>query len=185
MKNNCSKKKDEEPIEVYHNRAIVKVEKGYLIINNYELENPKKHHYESKEQVIYIRQHLFHYPVYDTKEGTKYAIDQRIEREEDPRAWREKEERRKEERERKSSSFVKDERVRKAILAGARVGEKSLSKIHWDAVHGKIEIVQGKLNYEIHWILDCVADQIAQEKWFGVMLFDEPSEPEKPKVLEE
>ncbi len=68
-----------------------------------------------------------------------------------------------------------EEKFKKAILAGARVTEKSLSKIVWDIAHDKIEISSlRRWDYQIYWALQCVADLIAQEKYFG-QIFDTPT----------
>lgn len=76
-----------------------------------------------------------------------------------------------EKRGRKSKKEKGEEKFKKAIEAGARVTEKSLSKIGWDIAHDKIEITTGKrLDYQIYWALQCVADLIAQEKWVGQIL---------------
>ena len=61
-------------------------------------------------------------------------------------------------------------KLRKALKAGARMPEKSISKIRWDIGHGKIKVTSGKLDYRVHQILDCVADKIAQGHWFGQVL---------------
>jgi len=58
-------------------------------------------------------------------------------------------------------------KLRKAIEAGARLVEISSSKIIWDKGHDKIEVTSGELDYRACQILDCVADKIAQNHWFG------------------
>jgi len=64
----------------------------------------------------------------------------------------------------------RDKKLRKAIEAGARMVEMSISKIAWDKGHDKIKVVSGKLDYRAHQILDCVADKIATKHWFGQVL---------------
>ena len=63
-----------------------------------------------------------------------------------------------------------DKKLRRALEAGARMAETSISKIAWDKGHDRIKVVSGKLDYRIHQILDCVADKIAQDHWFGQVL---------------
>lgn len=63
-----------------------------------------------------------------------------------------------------------DTKLRRAIEAGARAVAKSTSKIAWDIGHDKVRVVQGKLDYRIHQILDCAHDRIAQGHWFGQAL---------------
>ena len=61
-------------------------------------------------------------------------------------------------------------KLRKALLAGGKMVEVSLSKIAWDIGHDKIKVVAGKLDYRMHQILDCAADKIAKDQWCGQIL---------------
>ena len=61
----------------------------------------------------------------------------------------------------------RDKKLKRALEAGARVVERSLSKVGWDMAHGKVKVVSGKLDYRSWQILDCVADKIAQGEWIA------------------
>jgi len=82
------------------------------------------------------------------------------------------------------NELEKDKKLRKAIEAGARMAETSISKIHWDIGHGKISVTSKRLDYQIHWVLNCAADLIAQEKWFA-QVFNENLTVRSPKFSEE
>ena len=78
----------------------------------------------------------------------------------------------------------RDRKLRKAIEAGARMVEVSISKIHWDIGHKKIKVTSKRLDYQIHWVLNCASDLIAQEKWFA-QIFNENLTVRSPKFKEE
>lgn len=61
----------------------------------------------------------------------------------------------------------RDSKLKKALEAGARVVERSISKVGWDLAHGKVKVVSGKLDYRSWQILDCAADKIAQNEWIA------------------
>jgi len=85
----------------------------------------------------------------------------------------------------KSKKERGEEKFKKAILAGARITEKSLSKIGWDIAHDKIKIsLEIKWDYQIYWALQCVANLIAKEKYFG-QIFNTPTEIRFAKFHEE
>lgn len=67
--------------------------------------------------------------------------------------------------EKKNKKKKRDEKLKKALEAGAKVAERSISKIAWDIAHKKIKVVKGKLDYRSYQILDCAADKIAQNEW--------------------
>jgi hypothetical protein len=77
------------------------------------------------------------------------------------------------------------QKLRKALEAGAGVAEISSSKIAWDMAHDKMRIASGKFDYRTHQVLDCVADQISQDHWFGVALGlqEEPNTDEPERFL--
>lgn len=76
----------------------------------------------------------------------------------------------------------RDGKLKKALEAGARVVERSISKVGWDLAHGKIKVVSGKLDYRSWQILDCAADKIAQKEWFSKLLFPEIAVNKDPDV---
>ncbi|MBL7082646.1 MAG: hypothetical protein ISS41_03305 [Candidatus Aminicenantes bacterium] len=78
----------------------------------------------------------------------------------------------------------RDKKFLKALEAGARMAETSISKIHWDIGQEKIKVTPKRLDYQIHWVLDCASDLIAQEKWFE-QVFKENLTVRNPKFLEE
>jgi len=61
----------------------------------------------------------------------------------------------------------RDKKLLKAIEGGAKLVEKSISKVGWDIARGKIKEVQSRLNYKAYWVLDCAADMIFMNKWFN------------------
>ncbi len=63
-----------------------------------------------------------------------------------------------------------NEKLQNALEAGARIAEKSISKVAWDIGHDKVKVTSGKLDYRVYQVLDCAADMIAQKHWFGVVL---------------
>lgn len=84
---------------------------------------------------------------------------------------------------RPSKKEIQDHKLRRALEAGARMAEISLSKIAWDIGHDKIKVTSGKLDYRAYQVLDCAADLIAQKHWFGCVIssWDKPNtkEPER------
>ncbi len=76
-------------------------------------------------------------------------------------------------------------KLRRALEAGAAMVEISSSKIAWDRGHDKIKVTSGKLDYRAHQVLDCAADLIAQEHWFGTVIgsWDEPNTEEPERFL--
>jgi len=79
----------------------------------------------------------------------------------------------------------RDQKLRKALEAGARMAEISSSKIAWDKGHDKLKVTSGKLDYRAYQVLDCAADLIAQEHWFGYVLgsWDKPNIKEPDRFL--
>lgn len=67
----------------------------------------------------------------------------------------------------------RDKKLKRALEAGARVVERSISKVGWDMAHGKVKVISGKLDYRSWQILDCVADKIAQDTWLPEVMFGE------------
>jgi len=67
----------------------------------------------------------------------------------------------------KTKKEKRDSKLKKALEAGARVVERSISKVGWDIAHDKVKVVNGKLDYRSWQILDCVADKIAQGEWIA------------------
>ena len=53
----------------------------------------------------------------------------------------------------------RDSKLKKALEAGARVVERSISKVGWDMAHGKVKVVSGKLDYRSWQILDSAASE--------------------------
>ena len=77
------------------------------------------------------------------------------------------------------------EKLRRALEAGAGMVEISSSKIAWDKGHDKIKVTSGKLDCRAHQVLDCAADLIAQEHWFGTVIgsWSEPDTEEPERFL--
>ncbi|NIM59871.1 MAG: hypothetical protein GTO16_13170 [Candidatus Aminicenantes bacterium] len=77
------------------------------------------------------------------------------------------------------------QKLRRALEAGAGMVEISSSKIAWDRGHDKIKVTSGKLDYRAHQVLDCAADLIAQEHWFGTVIgsWSEPNTEEPERFL--
>jgi len=71
---------------------------------------------------------------------------------------------------RPSKKKIQNLKLRRALEAGAGMVEISSSKIAWDRGHDKIKVTSGKLDYRAHQVLDCAADLIAQEHWFGTVI---------------
>ena len=86
---------------------------------------------------------------------------------------------------RPSKKELQDQKLRKALESGARVAEISLSKIAWDIGHDKIKVTSGKLDYRAYQVLDCAADLIAQDHWFGCIIGfrDEPITEEPDRFI--
>lgn len=75
------------------------------------------------------------------------------------------------------------ENLRRALLGGARAVEKSISKIAWDAGQGKIKVSAQRLDYQVHWVLNCAADLITQEYWLLPAAFDGVITINNPRVI--
>lgn len=69
-----------------------------------------------------------------------------------------------------SKQEKQDEKFRRAIMAGAKLGETSLSKIAWGVAHKKIEVTSGKLDYRVHQVINCASHLIAQNQWFTLVM---------------
>jgi len=76
----------------------------------------------------------------------------------------------------------RNEKLKRALEAGALVAERSISKISWDIAHNKVKVISGKLNYRSYQILNCASDKIAQNEWFSKVLFPEIAKTENPAV---
>lgn len=61
-------------------------------------------------------------------------------------------------------------KFRKALESGAKIVEKSISKIAWDLGGEKLKVVSGKLDYQTFQIIDCIADRIAEKPQFAIAL---------------
>ena len=70
-----------------------------------------------------------------------------------------------------------DRKFKKALLGGARLVERSISKVGWDLAHGKVKVISGKLDYRSWQILDCAADKIAQDTWLPEVMFGKKMKP--------
>lgn len=86
---------------------------------------------------------------------------------------------------RPSKKEKQDQKLRRALEAGAGMVEISSSKIAWDRGHDKIKVTSGKLDYRAYQALDCAADLIAQDHWFGTVIgdWDEPNTKEPERFL--
>jgi hypothetical protein len=86
---------------------------------------------------------------------------------------------------RPSKKEIQDRKLRRALEAGARMAEISLSKIAWDIGHDKIKVTSGKLDYRAYQVLDCAADLIAQKHWFGCVIcsWDKPKTEEPDRFI--
>lgn len=71
----------------------------------------------------------------------------------------------------KAKNRKRDKKLKKALEGGARVVDRSISKVAWDIAHNKIKVVSGKLDYRSWQILNCASDKIAQNEWFSKVLF--------------
>jgi hypothetical protein len=76
----------------------------------------------------------------------------------------------------------RNEKLKRALEAGALVAERSLSKVVWDIAHNKVKVVSGKLDYRSYQILNCASDKIAQNEWFSKILFPNIA-PNKNKTI--
>lgn len=59
----------------------------------------------------------------------------------------------------------RDKKLLKALQAGGKLAERSISKLAWDIAYGKVTLEAGKMNYRVHQVMDCASDAIARGEW--------------------
>jgi len=175
-----------EIVEITDKYVLVKWEKGYTVFGNTSLPQHELDRYEN--ELGLTREHCISdkiqfAPMYESGGIKSFETPEKAIASLGFRKPVGDDEPKKETRGRKSKKEKGEEKFKNAINMGARVVEKSLSKIAWEMAHDNLEESSVRLDYQAFWALECATDIIAQKSWFPEVLYEKPSIEERERFI--